>query len=423
LLLKTDKDGNLEFFNTFGGPFDDISNCVRETSDGGFIFVGDSNYLWLVKTDENGTMLWEKKYETPVPDLTGMRIIVLDDGFLILLDVYYDLTIWLLKTDFNGTELWYKKVGSDRDYPLSIIQTKNGDFVILGNEFRWLDSDFVLIKIDKNGNTLWRKKYEGWWFPSDIVEVEDGGYVIASEDGLIKTNSNGEILWSKTFLSSGSSCTSLVKTSDGGFVLVGGIHSTHSGNSGVFIIKTDSDGNKLWMKIYSTDEYIYKAFCVIESDDGNYVFVGTIAEYDPYTEKLEDIWLVKLSPFENLRANKPSKPYRQNMGKPLISYIFSTSSIDPDGELLYYIWSWGNGKFSNWIGPYENNETCEIKYTSWLFPGNYKIKAKAMDVYGGESDWSDPLTITVNRYKTTKNIMLLRLIERYTLLHKILYSF
>ena len=91
---------------------------------------------------------------------------------------------------------------------------------------------------------------------------------------------------------------------------------------------------------------------------------------------------------------KPSTPSGPNSGKPGVQYMYTTSTTDPDGDMIYYKWDWGDGNFSNWLGPFNSGATATATY-SWAQKGDYNIKVKAKDVYGAESDWSDPLPITM----------------------------
>ena len=94
----------------------------------------------------------------------------------------------------------------------------------------------------------------------------------------------------------------------------------------------------------------------------------------------------------NNLPNKPIKPTVQKNGKIGQNYSFITSTTDPDGDQLYYNWSWGDGTYSGWIGSYDSGEDVNQSY-SWSKKGVYNIKVKAKDVFGAESDWSDPHVI------------------------------
>jgi hypothetical protein len=89
----------------------------------------------------------------------------------------------------------------------------------------------------------------------------------------------------------------------------------------------------------------------------------------------------------------PDTPSGHDEGDVDVEYTFTTTSNDPDSDQVYYCFSWGDGRVE-WIGPYDSYETVEATHM-WLEGGNYEIKVKARDEHGAESDWSDPLMITI----------------------------
>jgi len=90
----------------------------------------------------------------------------------------------------------------------------------------------------------------------------------------------------------------------------------------------------------------------------------------------------------------PAIPYGSTKIKADVNYIYTTSTSDIDGDEVYYKWDWGDGNFSRWIGPYPSGETVNASYT-WAKKGIYKIRVKAKDIYGIESEWSQPLRVSV----------------------------
>ena len=423
LLIKTDIDGNELWNKTYGGPYEDIGHIVRETSDGGFILEGYYSHaqggpydVVLIKTDENGNLTWEKRFNRgPEQTTFGDSVIELDDGYLILSKIYIDVLpfptdIWLIKTDFDGNELWNKTVGESngRDFCNEIIQTSEGDFLIVGH-VGW--EYVLLIKTDKDGNRLWRKELDGWE-GFDIKECDDGGYIIAGREHvcLIKTSKGGHVQWKKEYGWGGfDKALSVDVASDGGFILSGiGTYSS----ADILLIKTDEKGNREWEKTMG-GENSDSGNCIIQSNDGTYVIIGATLE--------PGFWLIKVAPFENHRPNKPARPGGPAHCKPLRNYTFTASTSDPDGEQVYYTWTMDDVIYYNFynIGPYSNDEPCDVEM-SWLLGGQSEIKVKAIDIYRGESDWSDPLIVTISWNRIMTNPLLLRFLERYPLLQKLL---
>jgi PKD repeat protein len=96
----------------------------------------------------------------------------------------------------------------------------------------------------------------------------------------------------------------------------------------------------------------------------------------------------------NTSPNIPNKSSGQTNGKIGKYYVYTTSTTDPDGDKVYYMWDWGDGNKSVWFGPYSPGATMNADH-NWTVKGSYSIKVKAKDTYGKESSWSDPLPITM----------------------------
>ena len=107
----------------------------------------------------------------------------------------------------------------------------------------------------------------------------------------------------------------------------------------------------------------------------------------------------------NLPPNAPSQPTGDTSGYHSISYIYSTSTADPNGDSIYYWFDWGDQTNSGWMGPYVSGSAANFSH-SWNTPDSYNIKCKAQDTYGAEKGlaWSDLVTVTIsNPPGTTEN--------------------
>jgi len=118
------------------------------------------------------------------------------------------------------------------------------------------------------------------------------------------------------------------------------------------------------------------------------VILGVFDENDIYADE------TIAAEITNDKPNTPSTPSGSSNGNPDITLTFSTVGSDPNDDQLEYLWDWGNGDNSGWLGPYDSGYLAEA-VNSWSEPGNYFITVKSRDSHGVESDWSDPLDISI----------------------------
>jgi hypothetical protein len=103
---------------------------------------------------------------------------------------------------------------------------------------------------------------------------------------------------------------------------------------------------------------------------------------------------ISVSIMENRPPEKPSVPSGPPTGKIDVSYTYVSSASDPDGDHLYFLFDWGDGSTSGWLGPYTSGQTVSASQI-WQTSGSFEVKSKAKDDQGEESPWSDPLTVTM----------------------------
>ena len=92
--------------------------------------------------------------------------------------------------------------------------------------------------------------------------------------------------------------------------------------------------------------------------------------------------------------DKPTIPSGPTNGTIGVECTYSTSTTDPNNLNLYYLFDWGDGTYTNWLGPYSSGQTCEANH-NWSKSGSYAIKVKAKNTNEVQSIWSDPLSITM----------------------------
>lgn len=91
---------------------------------------------------------------------------------------------------------------------------------------------------------------------------------------------------------------------------------------------------------------------------------------------------------------KPSTPSGPTSGKVGTEYTYTTSTTDPEEDKISYMFDWGDGTISGWVGPLNSGTTASAKKT-WTTKGTFRIKAIAKDINGRYSEWSDMLNVVV----------------------------
>ena len=256
-LIKTDGSGNEQWTKTFGGTNGDEGFSVQQTTGGGYIITGytvsflGSRDVYLIKTDGNGDSLWTKTFGGTDHTVGGRSVQQTTDGGFIITG-HKNFIVYLMKTDGNGDSLWTKTFGGIGDWGFSVQQTTDGGYIITGNitSFGNGGSDVYLIKTDGNGDSLWTKTFGGTDHTvggRSVQQTTDGGFIITGHKNfivyLMKTDGNGDSLWTKTFGGIGDWGFSVQQTTDGGYIITGDTESFGNGYKDVYLIKTDGNGN------------------------------------------------------------------------------------------------------------------------------------------------------------------------------------
>jgi hypothetical protein len=283
----------VEWNKTYGRIYREQLWSLIQTSDGGYALGGDTESspdyycgFWLVKTDSEGEMQWNKKYGGTDESDQCMSVIQTSEAGYILagstssFDMGDARLIW---TDSVGNVMWSKTYGGEGcELAYVIIQSTDGGYVFAGstNSYGNGGMDFWLVKIDANGNLQWNKTYGGnryEEFPS-LIETSDGGYALAGRTNsygagdhdfyFVKTDDQGNMQWNKTYGGiEHEGANSLVQTIDGGYALAG--YSESFDTSGdVWFVKTDSEGNVEWDRIYTEASHGSAHDCILTSDGG-----------------------------------------------------------------------------------------------------------------------------------------------------------
>jgi hypothetical protein len=320
-LIKTDSLGNMEWNLTFGEEKNAEAYDVIESSDGGFVVTGpwdkrhDFNEIFLLKTDNLGNMLWIQTYDTD-HETWGNSIIEVDDGYVITGKNGPDL--WLVKTDINGNKIWDRTFGGNGgDKGKSVIETKYSGFIIIGYTYSYgtPGGDIWVVKTDEEGIEQWNKTYggNGYDVGNDIIETNDNCYMIVGgivPEGsswrdvcLIKIDENGDELWRKLYGGIDlDSAASVIQLSDNSYVISASTQSyglSIAGDVKAWVIKTNENGDMQWNKTFGGRESDV-LHNIVEADDGGFVLGGST---NSFTDGWAGAWLVKCDDYVPPKLN------------------------------------------------------------------------------------------------------------------------
>ena len=122
----------------------------------------------------------------------------------------------------------------------------------------------------------------------------------------------------------------------------------------------------------------------------------------------------------NIQPDQPSKPTGTSNGKPGTEYTYTSTASDYNNDIIYYLFNWGDGTDSGWVGPYNSSETGSAKH-KWTTKDDYNITVKAKDdpnadgdlSDGQESIWSEPLTVSIPKSKDKIYVLFEKLVQRF----------
>lgn len=443
-VVSVDEHGDIIWSNTYGGSGFDYGYGTCSTDDG-YILVGystsfstgSSKDVYVVKIDHEGNELWSKTYGGNGLDV-GMSICPVHDGYMVC--GYTESfgegenDIYVLKINEDGNVVWGKQYGgSGAELGYKIKEISDGNFIIVGaSGSDRANYDCVLFKIDGDGNIIWEKYYGapggdgGYDRGHNVIETSDGGFLILGETNygdalnmlVVKTDSTGEEEWVQIY---GDSLhdhgSDIVETSDGNYVLCGRFDTTEKGKNDIGLIKIDCNGQELWRKVFSMQGSEW-ATALLETLDGGLILTGHtdslgMGNYDMFIMKTDS------EGNSNQQPDKPSTPAGPSSGKIKEPQTYTAVTFDPDNEDIYYLFNWGDGSQSSWLGPVASGETCETAHI-WGEQGNYEIRVKARDINGGESEWSDPLQISMPKSCCVGPVLqlFLKTLERFLLLQQ-----
>ncbi len=309
ILMKVDSVGVTQWVKFFGSNYDNALYGVKPTFDGGFIATGYTtnsiytNFTYVVKTNSFGDTVWTSQNISPIiPQPFGgpgngyaQDVVQLSDSNFIVLSNITDFDtlriILLSKLDQNGDTIWTKKIRHPNGLVgQNIVLTNDGGFVISSRNNYSIIPVFtagaLIIKTDSNGDTLWTKDYPVYTNNCgavSVVQTQDNGFFIAgvmlypsdqtTDYFIVKTDQQGDTIWTKIIGGSASDGGSGIQTTNGGYFLGGNTFSYGAGSSDVYILKLDTTGSVQWQRTYGGVNFDY-ATSILQTNDGGYIACG-----------------------------------------------------------------------------------------------------------------------------------------------------
>ncbi len=360
-ILQIDESGNKKWEKTTGGSKNDYFFSVDTTSDGGYIFAGNTDSRgagcmdgWLLKTDSHGAERWSKLFGGSECNMLHSVDATSDGGYII--GGYNDGSFWMIKTNDRGEKIWEKTFGGSNPATAgTVFQTFDGGYAIAGYIYSLKqDPDGWIVKTDKNGTEEWNQTYggNGNEILNDFIQTKDGGFAFTGQTPVlensstdlwfVKTDREGNapeelqspcevnptepecLNWNYTFGSSKEEkFFSLVETKDAGAIFVGYTTDTKTGFRDGWIVKTNIKGEKEWDKKFG-DRYNDEFHSVKMVSDG-YIVAGHTVLDDSGSST--DGWLVKLD-FNG------RKQWDQRLGGGGKEFLESVNSTSDGGFIL-----------------------------------------------------------------------------------------
>ena len=305
-------EGQLVWVKTFGGSNEDDAIDIVEANDGGYVVLGFTNSIdgditgktnsdqdyWLLKLNQDGDKIWDKTYGGSQNDQATGLSKTNDGGYIISgYTSSFDGDVsenagfqdyWIVKVDNQGIIQWEKSfgfIGQDQAY--KVIPTTDGGYFASGT-----------LQVGEGGSNG-----EG----NDIVNEDQnlrGGQHSLGDFWGIKMDANGNKIWRRYFGGTQADLNKdVIETDDGGFLLVGISDSPDFdisnaiGADDFWVIKVSAIGEKVWEKSYGGLE-TDRAFSIARTDDGNYLLTGesrSLGEDISNPKGGGDIWIIKIN--------------------------------------------------------------------------------------------------------------------------------
>lgn len=304
---------------TFGTPENEESYPMVRLSNGDFILAGCTQNagfggkdVFVTRTDANGNIAWSKQYGGS-GDETALSVSQTPDGGFVIGGESFSSdpngNAFICKVDAAGGLQWWKEYGDGLyDITYSVLALVDGSIISAGlMETSPVDYDAFLMKTDANGDTLWTRVIgvPGIEHAVNVIETSDAGFLFcgkslsrgqgACDCWLVKTNANGDTLWTRTYGGAGWDESMDLIEQPNGYIVCGGTNSEGNSNYDFLLMQIDFAGNLVWVKQYG-GQNIEASYCVQEVPNEGYIIAGYTETYSYDNSRGTDsanAWIVK----------------------------------------------------------------------------------------------------------------------------------
>lgn len=318
-LLKLDSMGVKKFETSFGGVSNEIGKSVLQLIDSSYVIAGYTSStgvggydIFLVKADKTGALLWQKTIGGADWDFAYSMEATADGGFIIAGTTYSygrgNADGYVVKTDANGNVTWQKTYGGLNDDEFkSVIQTSDGKYALTGytKSYNDIDSgDVWVFKLEVNGDSAWCKFYGGSKedFGNGIIQLQNSNIFICGTTKSLSVNNNRETLILSYDLVSGNPLYNYRDVSNqdefyncaaqslsGNIASCGSTKNAVFGYDGLIDIYSSSYG---YVNFFSEGTTTYEEFFSIsKTRDNGFVAVG---KTNGYNSVLNDVFFMKI---------------------------------------------------------------------------------------------------------------------------------
>jgi len=298
---------------------------VIETSDGGFLMVGETGFIpdtakiYVVKTDSSGGLLWEKEFGSAGYNLGNGCVETPDGNYVIAGTLNYDAALIKVNAS-NGNALsgWPKtwNIGTEDSFE-AVENTQDGGLIATGYRDGLAENTFLnwgsgnLIKTDADGNQSWNKDISAYMCSGYRIKRISDGYMVSGHPAyegdedytLMKFDFDGNVVWNKT--PHPDIYWGFDVGSNGHMILAGHGASPLSSNIDIVTVEVNSAGNPLWTEYagqprgYDGDWIHDEVWGARATPDGGWVIIAGSGDEYTYSEcghplGCSDQWIVYL---------------------------------------------------------------------------------------------------------------------------------